>query len=1096
MGFADRVIARAAPEQRAITEWGSSAIPGPLGNMAMGGGSYSSVDLRRSEASLQKVAVWSSIDLIAGIASQLPLQTFRSQPDGTGKTIANPKFVDDPGGDDQGTGDWVYQYLGSKLMRGNAYGRPASYDPMTGNPTQIVLLHPDDVKGSRDRYTGVVTWRVNGQDVPASQMWHRRAYPVAGQLLGLSPIGQHATTIGQGISAARFGMQFFSDGGHPSSMLHNTEEEIDQTKATVVKSRFMSTVWGSREPLVMGRGWEYKPLSIAPNESQFLETQKFTGAECCRIFGPNVAEILGYETGGSMTYANQEQRAIDFLKFTLNRWLRDVEAVFTRYLPRPQYVRFDRRVLLETDLLTRYQAHKTARDIGLSNIDELRAAEDMSPLPDGKGQDYAPLLVQIAASRGIDAAQVHAGEPPADQPLGQRSAAPDPKDDDDELDEMSAALLLALSWLDEEAAEERAYDPAKHPHIPKGQPGAGRFMSMAAHIKAAIDDHLKGGGTGDPFQHFDREQLRKAAKARGITLARGEDRDSIAKKLLAHLTPVKPAAVAPSPPAPGSQMGLATPTHIADALSVAYGTHQSGRSHYATMRLKTYGQLTGADFQGLSTPTQQRILAHLQHISTTSKGNNKLKADQLIWRFTPAGTPVGVVPPQPVVIPAKAKSTAIKAATAAGTPGLLKVAKDRGTPGDGWFRLPNGSSGPWGRYGAAGVMLRHVDDKGVERFLMVQRGPGISDPGKWQFPGGAIDSKETPHQGAARETIEELGFKDDALDSAVVHGEHVHSIPGGWAYTSIAATVPTQLQPDLSTHHAQMETSDAQWMTAQEIEKLDQQGKLLSPLARGKLQQNVMSLFPPANPTKSPAAPKPPARHKQSKGRDLLTDRAAIDALRQQIKQDRVKYDGKTADGRLAAIGAMQGYDGTPTVVSKAEMDRLLATGDYIEAWRGVRGAGSYGLSGGNRGGGSVSRSKTAAEINEDMRSGVAYYGQGIFGNGYYLAESKSIARGYADGTPGSLIRVLIPKDALVVDHVDAERQSAAIASPRSKAKGSHEDGTLYDEGRYAAAKGYAGIRIPETSQSRGRGTAYHVATHSKPAWNWLDRSVLIVQER
>jgi HK97 family phage portal protein len=403
MGFAERVIARAALERRAITEWGTSAIPGPLGQMT-GGGSYASVDLRRAESSLQKVAVWGSVDLIAGIASQLPLETFRTGADGIGQPTGNPPLVDDPGGEGQGVGDWVYQYLMSKLLRGNAYGRLASPDRY-GSPTQIVLHHPDDVIGWRDRITGLPTWRVCGVEVPAGDMWHRRAYPSPGQLLGLSPVGQHVVTISQGISAARFGEQYFTDGGHPSALLVNSEEEIDQPKATAVKARWMATVWGSREPVVFGRGWDFKPLTVAPNESQFLETQRFTGAECCRIFGPNIAEILGYETGTSMTYANQADRALDFLKFTLNRWLRDIEAVFTRYLPRPQYTRFDRKVLLETDLLTRYRAHALSIASRWSVPSEVRAQEDLPPLTPEQEAELAaipaPVLGALTASEKV-----------------------------------------------------------------------------------------------------------------------------------------------------------------------------------------------------------------------------------------------------------------------------------------------------------------------------------------------------------------------------------------------------------------------------------------------------------------------------------------------------------------------------------------------------------------------------------------------------------------------------------------------------------------------------------------------------------------------
>lgn len=379
MGLVEGAFAARVPERRAIAEWGTSAIPGPLGNMA-GAGTFASIDLRRAESSLQKVAIWASIDLIAGLSSQLPLDTYRMQSDGTARKIGNSRLVADPGGEDHGAPDWIYQYLLSKLLRGNAYGQLASYDPRTAYPTQIVLYHPDDVKGRRKSGTGETEWYVQGKEVPAAEMWHRRSYPVPGQLIGLSPVGHHVTTIGQGMAAARFGYQFFTDGGHPSAMLMNSEEEIDQPKAAEVKAKWMSTVWGSREPVVMGRGWDYKALTVAPNESQFLETQKYTGAECCRIYGPNIAEILGYETGGSMQYSNIEQRAIDFLKFNLNRWLRDIEAVLTQYLPNPQFVKFKRAALLETDLLTRYRAHNMAIAGHWMAPSEVRPIEDMPPL--------------------------------------------------------------------------------------------------------------------------------------------------------------------------------------------------------------------------------------------------------------------------------------------------------------------------------------------------------------------------------------------------------------------------------------------------------------------------------------------------------------------------------------------------------------------------------------------------------------------------------------------------------------------------------------------------------------------------------------------
>lgn len=184
----------------------------------------------------------------------------------------------------------------------------------------------------------------------------------------------------------------------------------------------------------------------------------------------------------------------------------------------------------------------------------------------------------------------------------------------------------------------------------------------------------------------------------------------------------------------------------------------------------------------------------------------------------------------------------------AGVPGLLVPNPDPGKSGDGYVKKPDGTKGPWGKYGASGVLLRHRGEDGTDRFLLVQRGKGLSsNVGKWQLPGGGIDSNETPLEGAAREVIEELGFKPEDVAKGRVHGFSEAVVPtmdGEWKYTSIAATVPDQLVPDLSGENAQLETGDAKWLTLDEIQAMDDNGDLLGPLSGGKWHDQIVDLFP------------------------------------------------------------------------------------------------------------------------------------------------------------------------------------------------------------------------------------------------------------
>jgi HK97 family phage portal protein len=339
------------------------------------------MSLARAETSLQKLAVWAAVMLIANLAAELPIGVFTGDPAASewAKPVKAPGYFQDIAGDGYGTPDWVFSALISYLLRGNVYGKVVERDGRGAFPTQVPLYHPDLVRGWRDA-DGRPTWRVNGLEVDAASMWHRRAYVLPGGLLGLSPVGYHAGTIGLGLAAQRFGQEFFEDGANPTGLLSNTEMDINKDIAQTAKERFVAAMNGRREPVVLGKGWKWEQISIAPEESQFLETQKYTSAECARIYGPGMPEILGYETGGSMTYQNVEQRNLHLLIYSIDPWLSRLERALTGMLPRPRFAQFDRRGLLRTDLLTRYKSHAIAIASRFVAPSEVRTGENMAPM--------------------------------------------------------------------------------------------------------------------------------------------------------------------------------------------------------------------------------------------------------------------------------------------------------------------------------------------------------------------------------------------------------------------------------------------------------------------------------------------------------------------------------------------------------------------------------------------------------------------------------------------------------------------------------------------------------------------------------------------
>lgn len=339
-----------------------------------------------AEASLQKVAIWGCVNLTATAADMLPLDVFDTSD--SSRQVDMPVWMQDLAGDGHGLSDWASQFVYSGMLRGNVFAPILERAPGRGTPTQLPLAHPDDVRPTNKG------WRIGSTDYSFDEVWHKRFYPVPGSRLGMSPVMAHALTIGLGLDSLQFGASWFRDGAIPSSLL-TTDQLLDKKKADEAKSRWMATMRGRREPAVLGGGWRWQQVSVNPNESQFLETNKYTAAECCRIFGPAYAEVLGYETGGSMTYSNREQRTLDLLVYSLDPWLVRIERALSALLPAPHVAKFNRGALLRTDLLTRFKAHNIAIASQFETRDEVRDLEDMPPLTEAQKADIASTVGQV-----------------------------------------------------------------------------------------------------------------------------------------------------------------------------------------------------------------------------------------------------------------------------------------------------------------------------------------------------------------------------------------------------------------------------------------------------------------------------------------------------------------------------------------------------------------------------------------------------------------------------------------------------------------------------------------------------------------------------
>lgn len=327
------------------------------------------------DTALRHAAVWACVRLIADTVSGLPIDAYRTG--GRKPLTARPRLLDEPASG-MGFADWTYAVLVSALTRGNALGLVVDRAGVAELPTQIELVDSARIATSTGG-DGRITWRLDGREVDRADLWHFKAYPVAGQPFGLSPVDYARQAIRLGLAAEGYGSQFFTDGATPSGVL-TSEQTLNADTAAQLSARWKSFHGGRRGVAVLGNDVKFQQISIPPDESQFLDTQRFTVQQVCRVYGVP-PEMIGADSGNSLTYANVEQRSLDFLAYCVGPWLSRLERALTALVPRGTYVKFNAGGLLRTDLRTRYESYEIALRAGFLTVDEVRELEDREPLP-------------------------------------------------------------------------------------------------------------------------------------------------------------------------------------------------------------------------------------------------------------------------------------------------------------------------------------------------------------------------------------------------------------------------------------------------------------------------------------------------------------------------------------------------------------------------------------------------------------------------------------------------------------------------------------------------------------------------------------------
>lgn len=349
-------------------------------------------------SAMQMTAVYSCVRILAEAIAGLPLHLLE-EGDGScrKKAVNHPLYRvlhDEPNSE---MTSFIFRetLMTHLLLWGNAYAQIIRNG--RGEVIGLYPLYPSRMSVERGEDKQLVYRYHRGADNPAdSSVVYLSSYDVLhipglgfDGLVGYSPIAMAKNAIGMAIACEEYGAAFFANGAAPGGVLEHPGVIKDPER---VRNSWNATFGGASNAnkiAVLEEGMKYSPISISPEQAQFLETRKFQIDEIARIFRipPHMVGDLD-----KSSFSNIEQQSLEFVKYTLDPWVARWEQSLQRALLSSEEkkhlsIHFNVDGLLRGDYESRMNGYATARQNGWMSANDIRALENLDRIPEEEGGD-------------------------------------------------------------------------------------------------------------------------------------------------------------------------------------------------------------------------------------------------------------------------------------------------------------------------------------------------------------------------------------------------------------------------------------------------------------------------------------------------------------------------------------------------------------------------------------------------------------------------------------------------------------------------------------------------------------------------------------
>lgn len=364
----------------------------------MGGTTSGKAVTERS--AMQMTAVYSCVRILAEAVAGLPLHLYKYNDDGgKEKAIDHPlcRLLHDEPNPEMSSFVFRETLMTHLLLWGNAYAQV-----IRNGKNEVVALYPlmpNKMSVDRDENGHLYYTYYRGPDeaiknkefavtLQPSDVLHIPGLGFDG-LVGYSPIAMAKNAIGMAIACEEYGAKFFANGATPGGVLEHPSTIKDPQR---VRESWQAAFGGSsnsNKVAVLEEGMKYTPISISPEQAQFLETRKFQINEIARIFRVPPHMVGDLEKS---SFSNIEQQSLEFVKYTLDpwviRWEQSIQRTLLSHDEKVRYfVKFNLEGLLRGDYQSRMNGYAIGRQNGWMSANDIRELENLDRIPVEEGGD-------------------------------------------------------------------------------------------------------------------------------------------------------------------------------------------------------------------------------------------------------------------------------------------------------------------------------------------------------------------------------------------------------------------------------------------------------------------------------------------------------------------------------------------------------------------------------------------------------------------------------------------------------------------------------------------------------------------------------------